>query len=72
MGGATYLDRFDVLFVVKSDVGRVQAQEVPNLVGNIRANSVVSPVAQPHLQEALFRAQRQRSSNHFRLFELLA
>ena len=27
-----YLDRLDMLFVVKSDIRRIQAEEVPNLV----------------------------------------
>ena len=40
----TYLDRFDVLFVVKSDICGVQGQKVSNLVRDIGPYGIVAPI----------------------------
>ena len=50
----TYLDRLDVLLVVQGHVGWIQVEEVADLVGRIRPDLVVTPIAQPNLKQSLF------------------
>ena len=47
---SSYLDRLDVLLVVEGHVGWVQAQKVPDLVGDVGAHSVVPAIAEPNLK----------------------
>jgi len=61
-----------VLFVVKGDVGGVQAEEVSDLVRHVGANLFVPAVSEPDLEEALLRPERNGSSNYIWLLELLA
>jgi len=67
-----YLDRFDVLFVIEGHVCGVQSQKVTNLVRHIGSHSVIAAILEPHLEKALFGPERQRSTNDFGLFKLLA
>ena len=68
---ATYLDRLYVLLVVQGHVGRVQVQEVSNLVRDAGADFLITAVAEPHLQKSFLRAQRDRGSDHVWFLELL-
>ena len=52
-----YLDRLDVLLVVESHIGGVQAQEVANLVGNVGSHPIVPAIAEPDLKQSLLGPQ---------------
>lgn len=53
----TYLDCFLVLFVVKSDVARVEFQKMSELIRDIGSHLVVATVLEPDLQKSLLVAQ---------------
>ena len=61
-----------MLLVVERDLGGVQTQKVADLVAHVVANSLVLPVLEPHLDQALLGAQAHAGSDDARLLELLA
>ena len=70
--GWAIFDRFLMLLIVQSHIGRVELQKVTNLVWDICSNFVIFTVFNPYLHQPLFCSEWQTCSNHIWLFKLFA
>ena len=69
--GRAVFDALHVLLVEERDHGRIQVQEVPDLVAHVGSNLHISTVVQPNLKESFSGTKADASSNNEGLLKLL-